>query len=65
MVTGFMYAELPWPTYISLVVHLMVAFDLIVMLPFTKFAHALYRPFAIWIVNSRDKVEAASRTSGK
>ena len=61
MVTGFMYANMPWPTYISLVVHLMVAFDLLLMLPFTKFAHALYRPFAMWIVESRDQVEAATR----
>jgi len=64
MVTGFMYANLPWPTYISLVIHLMVAFDLLVMLPFTKFAHALYRPFALWIVYSRDKVEAAAKSPG-
>jgi hypothetical protein len=29
--------------------HLIVVFDLIVLAPFTKFAHALYRPLAIWM----------------
>ena len=65
MVTGFMYANMPWPTYISLVAHLMVAFDLILVLPFTKFAHAIYRPFALWIVNSRDQVAAAASSAGQ
>jgi len=29
--------------------HLVVVFDLIVLAPFTKFAHAIYRPLAIWM----------------
>jgi heterodisulfide reductase subunit C len=30
-------------------IHLVVVFDLILLAPFTKFAHAIYRPLAIWI----------------
>ena len=30
-------------------IHLVVVFDLILLAPFTKFAHAVYRPLAIWI----------------
>jgi ferredoxin len=52
----FMYAGLALATYATLVVHLMFAFDLLITLPFTKFAHALYRPFALWIVGSRDTI---------
>jgi nitrate reductase gamma subunit len=30
-------------------IHLVVVFNLILLAPFTKFAHAIYRPLAIWI----------------
>jgi heterodisulfide reductase subunit C len=29
--------------------HLVAVFDLIVLAPFTKFAHAIYRPLALWV----------------
>ncbi len=52
--TGFLtvlfhVAHLPWPTYIMFIIHLVVAFDLLLAAPFTKFAHAIYRPLAIWL----------------
>jgi hypothetical protein len=28
--------------------HLIAVFDLLITAPFTKFAHALYRPLALW-----------------
>jgi len=45
----FMWANLPWPAYITFATHLVVVFDLLLTAPFTKFAHAIYRPLAIWM----------------
>jgi heterodisulfide reductase subunit C len=45
----FKWLNFPWPTYIAFAVHLVVVFDLLVAVPFTKFAHAFYRPFAVWL----------------
>ncbi len=39
----------PLPAYATFIAHLVVVFDLLVTAPFTKFAHAGYRPFALWI----------------
>lgn len=50
----FKWLNLPWPTYITFAVHLVVVFDLIVTFPFTKFAHAMYRPFAIWLSENKE-----------
>ncbi len=52
--TGFLMdlfhlLNLPWPTYLVFALHLAVVFDLLVAAPFTKFAHALYRPMALWL----------------
>jgi heterodisulfide reductase subunit C len=52
--TGFIleaadYAGEPMLVYSALVVHLVVVFELLVMAPFSKFAHAFYRPLAIWV----------------
>jgi nitrate reductase gamma subunit len=52
--TGFIlegadYAGEPMLVYSALVVHLVVVFELLVMMPFSKFAHAFYRPLAIWV----------------
>jgi ferredoxin len=34
---------------VMMYIHLTVVFDLIVTAPFTKFAHAIYRTFALWL----------------
>lgn len=52
--TGFIleaadYAGEPMLVYSALVVHLVVVFELLAMAPFSKFAHAFYRPLAIWV----------------
>jgi ferredoxin len=51
----FKWLNLPWPTYFAFAAHLVVVFDLLVTLPFTKFAHALYRPFAVWLVEAKSR----------
>jgi len=56
LLIAFEYAGWAWATYVTLVIHLMLSFDLLITLPFTKFAHALYRPFALWIVAARDRI---------
>lgn len=44
-------------SYVILMVHVVLAMDLIVLLPFSKFAHAVYRPLALfmheWIEQSK------------
>jgi nitrate reductase gamma subunit len=39
--------------YIVFLVHVALAMELLLLLPFTKFAHAVYRPVAIWFQNLR------------
>jgi len=50
----FWWLNLPWPTYIAYAAHLVIVFDLLVTLPFSKFTHALYRPFAVWLVEAKN-----------
>jgi hypothetical protein len=54
---AFDYAGVPVWTDGALMVHLDVVFELLVMAPFTKFGHALYRPLAIWISRAHGYVE--------
>jgi len=39
--------------YGTFLVHLVLAMELLLLLPFTKFAHAMYRPLALWVHNFR------------
>jgi heterodisulfide reductase subunit C len=57
----FKWLNMPWPTYIAFAAHLVVVFDLLVSFPFTKFAHAMYRPFAVWIAEARSRSGQAGR----
>jgi nitrate reductase gamma subunit len=43
------YAGLPFWAYAFMLFHLVVVFDLLILIPFTKFAHILYRPLALWL----------------
>jgi len=44
----FKYINMPAAAYVSFAVHLVAVFDLLVSFPFTKFAHMVYRPLALW-----------------
>ncbi len=56
LIDVFYYAGLAEATYSVLIIHIVLAFDLLVTLPFTKFAHALYRPFALWLIKARGQI---------
>jgi ferredoxin len=47
----------PWE-YAAFLVHVVLALELLILLPFTKFAHMLYRPLALWILNLRLRRES-------
>jgi len=46
----FLYTGMAFATYITYAIHLMFTFDLLITAPFTKFAHAIFRPFALYLV---------------
>jgi len=48
----FLLADIPLGVYVTYALHLIVVFDLLITAPFTKFVHALYRPFALWLEES-------------
>ena len=56
LLTIFIKANMPMPSYITFATHLIIVFDLLVSAPFTKFAHAIYRPLALWISNTTEKI---------
>jgi ferredoxin len=47
--TSSLYLTSTLAAYSLYLIHLVIVFDLVAMAPFTKFAHALYRPLAIWL----------------
>jgi ferredoxin len=49
LLTTTLYTNSNLAAYNLFTFHLVVVFDLIVLAPFTKFAHAIYRPLAIWM----------------
>jgi heterodisulfide reductase subunit C len=49
LLTTTLYTNSNLAAYTLYAFHLVVVFDLIVLAPFTKFAHAIYRPLAVWM----------------
>jgi quinone-modifying oxidoreductase subunit QmoC len=52
--SGFVMAalrllNLPLAAYWAFAIHLVIVFDVMISFPFTKFAHVIYRPIALWI----------------
>ena len=57
--TSFRLFDLPWPTYVLYVVHLMIAVPmLIIEVPFGKWNHLLFRPLAQYLVAVREAAQA-------
>ena len=57
----FRLINLPLPTYYMYVIHLAIAVPmLIVEVPFSKWAHLMYRPLAIYFVTVKEKANALS-----
>jgi nitrate reductase gamma subunit len=56
-ITGFMVEATVYLSrgadwmYVVLLVHVVVSMEVVVLLPFTKFAHAVYRPIALFVHN--------------
>ena len=53
---AFGYGSAPRATDYALAGHLVVVFELLILAPFTKFAHMIYRPFAIWISRAYHRI---------
>lgn len=49
VMVAFRLLNMPMAAYISFAIHLIVVFNFLVSLPFTKFAHVIYRPLALWL----------------
>jgi ferredoxin len=49
VMVAFKYLSMPMAAYITFAVHLVAVFDMLISLPFTKFAHVFYRPVALWV----------------
>ena len=46
---AFRFLNMPMAAYWSFAVHVVAVFDLLMSVPFTKFAHVVYRPAALWL----------------
>ena len=49
VMVAFRFMHMPMAAYGAFAFHLVFVFDLLVSLPFTKFAHIVYRPVALWL----------------
>jgi quinone-modifying oxidoreductase subunit QmoC len=47
-----------WWGYAAFLVHVVLALELLILLPFTKFMHMFYRPLALWIFNLGSRRES-------
>ncbi len=55
----FRLFDMPWPTYVLYVVHLMIAVPmLIIEVPFGKWNHLVFRPLAQYLVEVRAAAQA-------
>jgi hypothetical protein len=51
----FRLLDMPWPTYVAYVVHLMIAVPMLVVeVPFGKWLHLVLRPVAAYVVAVRE-----------
>ncbi len=64
LLTLSMYQDSGVAAYSLYAIHLVVVFDLILLAPFTKFAHAIYRPLAIWINQAESNFQMLSAKEG-
>jgi ferredoxin len=49
VIVAFRFMHMPMAAYGTYAFHLVFVFNLLVSLPFTKFAHIVYRPVALWL----------------
>jgi ferredoxin len=49
VMVAFRFMHMPMAAYGTFAFHLVFVFNLLVSLPFTKFAHIVYRPVALWL----------------
>lgn len=57
-----------WPSattfgYLAFLAHVALAMELIILFPFTKFAHVLYRPLALWLLKFRTAPQQTAETT--
>jgi ferredoxin len=53
VMVAFRFLHMPMAAYGTFAFHLVFVFNLLVSLPFTKFAHIVYRPVALWLAGVR------------
>lgn len=56
LLTFFHYIGAAFWSYVLFTLHLIVVFELIILAPFTKFIHSLYRPVALWVARVYGRV---------
>jgi nitrate reductase gamma subunit len=66
LVHTFRYLDLPLATYYTYVVHLVVLTPMLVLeVPFGKWAHLAYRPFAIYFQAVKEKANEQSKVTAE